>query len=348
MPHPIPWRPQSLFGDRLPQRELGETMKRLLAGLVLCASISTSAQVVYPYNPDANGDSQITSGDLLDFLPVFASSFTPQVITIDGLPLDEWLANLEGVVNSNASSIESLFAMQSQINALGAANSDLQNQINSLQDQLDNFLFSADGFPECVDIDVDGICDYADACPPIPLQFGYGSDGFSGDFLESDYLVSNGTYQYAFLGSVDLSGACLVGIDLSASNLTWTNLSDANLSGANLCAVNLNSAILANADLSGANLFGSSIPDANLSGANLSGATLTNVYLSGANLSGANLSGADLSGANGLFDAIFTGANLIGAMMTCLYDCPYSLPSGYTCEPDPDCWAPGHYRIVPE
>ena len=41
-------------------------MKRLLACLALCASLA-SAQVVYPYNPDANGDSAITSGDLLDF-----------------------------------------------------------------------------------------------------------------------------------------------------------------------------------------------------------------------------------------------------------------------------------------
>lgn len=37
-------RLQSLFGDRLPQRELLGTMKRLLACLALCASLSASAQ----------------------------------------------------------------------------------------------------------------------------------------------------------------------------------------------------------------------------------------------------------------------------------------------------------------
>ena len=37
-------RPQSLFGDCLPQGDLVRTMKRLLASLVLCASLSASAQ----------------------------------------------------------------------------------------------------------------------------------------------------------------------------------------------------------------------------------------------------------------------------------------------------------------
>ncbi|MEM8722404.1 MAG: pentapeptide repeat-containing protein [Cyanobacteria bacterium P01_G01_bin.39] len=55
----------------------------------------------------------------------------------------------------------------------------------------------------------------------------------------------------------------------------------------------------------------------NLTGANLSYADLTYANLSYANLSGANLSGADLSYADlrgaGLFDALFTSANFIGA-----------------------------------
>lgn len=251
-------------------------MKRLLACLALCASLSASAQVVYPYNPDANGDSQITSGDLLDFLPVFATSFTPQVITIDGVPLDQWLDDLEAVVNGNAASIEALFAMQSQINSLEAANNSLQNQINSLQNQLDNLSFSVDGLPPCVDIDVDGICDYADACLPTAIQFYYEIDG---DGYWSDYIFPFGIYHGAELAGADLSNACLRGIDFASANLPY-------------------------ADLTGANLFG-----------------------------------ADLS-----------YANLSGAIMTCLelIDCPSSLPTGYICEPDPNCLESWLYRIVPE
>ena len=226
-----------------PQREIVGTMKRLLACLVLCASLSASAQVVYPYNPDANGDSQITAGDLLDFLPVFATSFTPQVITIDGVPLDEWLDDLETEVNSNAASIESLFAMQSQINALESENNDLQNQIISLQNQLDNLSFSVDGLPPCVDIDADGICDYADACPPTPIQFEY-LDYYSGDWIEGDYITAYGTFHYADLGSADLNGACLIGIDLNYAYLTNADLTGANLSGAYLDDADLHSAYL--------------------------------------------------------------------------------------------------------
>ena len=345
-------------------------MKRLLACLVFCASLSTSAQVVYPYNPDANGDSLITSGDLLDFLPVFASSFTPQVITIDGLPLDEWLANLEGVVNSNAASIESLFAMQAQINALQASNGDLQNQINSLQNQLDNLSFSFDGLPPCVDIDTDEICDYADVCAGVSIEFLFNYQNESASCLEP-----GGQYFNADLSEVNLSGAYLANINLSFAslfsndlsntilsnaNLSDANLANADLSGADMTGADLSGAQLSIADLTGAILFGTNFSGADLSGANLEYADLSGSDLTGANLSGAYLLNADLSGAYllnaDLFDAnlsyaYLTGANLLGANLSgasinCCFGCPSSLPSGYICEPDLDC--SGQYRIVPE
>lgn len=324
-------------------------MKRLLAYLAICASLSASAQVVYPYNPDANGDSQITSGDLLDFLPVFATSFTPQIITIDGVPLDEWLDGLEEVVNSNAAAIESLFEMQAQINSLEAANNDLQAQINSLQSQLDNLSFSVDGLPPCLDIDVDGICDYADACTATAIQFTYSIDSFD---YESDYILANGTYEYAQLQGADLSDACLLGINLHHAFLTSANLSGANLSGAELFSASFYQSNLTGANLSGADLYYVSFEQANLEGANLSGTNLVNASFSNANLSGANLAsanvyvayfyGADLTGAD-LSDA----TNLSDATMTCLQGCPSLLPSGYVCEPDPDCTNGGD-RIVPD
>ena len=327
-------------------------MKNLLACLALCASLSASAQVVYPYNPDANGDSAITSGDLLDFLPVFATSFTPQGITIDGVPLDEWLANLEGAVNSNAVSIESLFAMQAQINSLEAANSDLQNQINSLQNHLDNLSFSVDSLPSCVDNDLDGICDYADACPPIAVQFEYqASTGFFTDTIWSDYLAPNESYYQAQLYGANLNGACLIeirliGADLSDADLIGTNLFDAdlrgaNLSGADLSGANLSNADLSNADLAGATLIGADLESTDLESTDLSGAYFTGAYLSWANLSNANLVGANLEQANlswaYLEGADLTGAQLSGATMTCLQACPLSLPTGYSCEPHPEC-----------
>ena len=105
-------------------------------------------------------------------------------------------------------------------------------------------------------------------------------------------------------------------------------------------------AICPQANLSGADLTGAYLQGANLQGANLSGANLHGAYLSGADLSYADLSYAFV------FDAYLQGANLTGATMNCLdidLGCSFiSVPTGYTCEPDPDCSEPNRYRIVPE
>ena len=101
-------------------------------------------------------------------------------------------------------------------------------------------------------------------------------------------------------------------------------------------------------DLSDLDLRGTNLSQANLSGANLTGANLSDANLSRANLEGANLTGADLSDAN-LTRADLSAANLSGATMFCLQiGCPSQLPSGYICEPDPDCSDPNRYRIVPD
>ena len=326
-------------GDELDRAELVSTMERLLACLALCTSLSASAQVVYPYNPDANGDSQITSGDLLDFLPVFATSFTPQVITIDGVPLDEWLDDLEAEVNSNAAAIESLFAMQSQINSLEADNSDLQDQINSLQNQLDNLSFNVDGLPPCVDLDSDDICDFADACVGFAVEF-----TFEGG-QSASCLLAGGEFPFADLWVADLQGAYLSGIDLSfaglyAADLSFADLSFADLSFAYCGDVNFSHANLSNADLGNTHLY-----DAILISTDLAGADLSDSYMEGANLTGANLTGANLTGASLLYSSLYD-ADLTNATMICLHNCPDNLPSGYVCEPDSDCATPNRYRIV--
>ena len=62
-------------------------MKNLLACLAFCASLSASAQVVYPYNPGANADIAIEAPDLLELLPLFGSYFTPGVALVNGQSL---------------------------------------------------------------------------------------------------------------------------------------------------------------------------------------------------------------------------------------------------------------------
>jgi uncharacterized protein YjbI with pentapeptide repeats len=121
--------------------------------------------------------------------------------------------------------------------------------------------------------------------------------------------------------------------ELSVDEVTGGDLSTINLIGADLISANLSGA-----NLSGAKLEFADLSDADLTGANLSGASLSYADLSDADLTGANLTGADL-----------TDANLTGATMTCLrFGYPSLLPSGYTCEPDPDCYLSNRYRIVPD
>ena len=149
----------------------------------------------------------------------------------------------------------------------------------------------------------------------------------------------------ADLLGANLSDADLAGADLSGADLTSANLGSANLAGADLLSANLAGAYLLNADLAGAYLGSANLGSAFLGGANLAGANLNAADLSGANLGSANLAGADLYRAN-LGSANLAGADLSGAHLTCLIGCPFALPSGYTCEPDPYCFEPDRFLIV--
>jgi len=52
-------------------------MKHLLTAIACCLAVAGSAQT--PYNPDSNGDNFIGSHDLLDFLPLYDSSFAAEL-----------------------------------------------------------------------------------------------------------------------------------------------------------------------------------------------------------------------------------------------------------------------------
>ena len=324
-------------------------MKNLLACLAILFAINAPAQVVYPYNPDANGDSQITSGDLLDFLPVFATSFTPQVITVDGVPLGEWLANLEGVVNSNAASIESLFAMQAQINSLEAANSDLQNQINSLQDQLGNLSFDVDGLPPCIDLDDDGICDFADACAPPVAEFQVYNEE-NGELTTGEVLLS-GSYSNFFMVGQDCSASCLQNLTLSNGYIHSSNLQGIRLVEVIFEQMSIYDCNLSQNDCQGFYLYYSSIEDVSFSNANMNGATLRSDFMN-CDFTNADLTNTDWEDSStyqcNFEGADLTGANLSNGQFVNLITCPSHLPTGYVCTPmtQPDLGE--YFEIVPE
>ena len=68
--------------------------------LALCSVVSAQVEVVYPYNPDGNADSVISAPDLLDLLPIFGGSFTPEEITVNGEGLSTVLDELQSVLDS--------------------------------------------------------------------------------------------------------------------------------------------------------------------------------------------------------------------------------------------------------
>jgi len=123
-------------------------------------------------------------------------------------------------------------------------------------------------------------------------------------------LLSNIIFR-VFLGTIDLEGEDLSGVDFS-----WCNLRFANMKGAKFHLANLNFADLIqtyfhNADLSGANLSLANLCVSDLSYANLSGSNLTGANLFCADLTGADLTNVELGSVN-LASANFTGANLAG------------------------------------
>ena len=102
-----------------------------------------------------------------------------------------------------------------------------------------------------------------------------------------------------WLGSLDLSGYILQGLNFYGADFSLSSLKGARLL----------SAILAHANLSEVQLAEASLVRANLHGANLEGANLKDAYLAWANLCGARLEGTNLEGAD-LYGAILTGTIL--------------------------------------
>lgn len=92
-------------------------MKYTIACLVLFATLAAGAQFNTHYNPDAEPDGQIGSSDLLEFLPLFGNSFTPDTCLcgcpagseLDSLLIDDTINTFSFaalVFQQNADSIE--------------------------------------------------------------------------------------------------------------------------------------------------------------------------------------------------------------------------------------------------
>ena len=74
------------------------------APLWLCALFFSGSglaqEVVYPFNPDANGDNQIYVADLVEVLALYESEYIPESIMVDGITLEEYLIQLNVAISA--------------------------------------------------------------------------------------------------------------------------------------------------------------------------------------------------------------------------------------------------------
>ena len=79
-----------------------------MALFFLGASTNLSAQVDYPYNPDADGDGFIAVVDLFEFLSVFGGNIVPPELLVDSIPLGTYLEILQESIVHQSIQLDSL------------------------------------------------------------------------------------------------------------------------------------------------------------------------------------------------------------------------------------------------
>lgn len=91
-----------------------------IAFFFLCTSNSLSAQVDYPYNPDADGDGFIAVVDLFEFLSVFGGGFVTPELLVDSIPLGTYLEILQESLVLQAMQLDSLEALMTNVEVVQA------------------------------------------------------------------------------------------------------------------------------------------------------------------------------------------------------------------------------------
>ena len=82
--------------------------------------MSLSAQVDYPYNPDADGDGFIAVVDLFEFLSVFGGGFVPPELLVDSIPFGTYLEILQESLVLQAMQLDSLEALMTNVEVVQA------------------------------------------------------------------------------------------------------------------------------------------------------------------------------------------------------------------------------------
>ena len=65
-------------------------------------TLTATAQINYPFNPDENADAFISTPDLMEFLVVFGYEWEQEEIQVDSIPLSMYLSSLEAMIEASA------------------------------------------------------------------------------------------------------------------------------------------------------------------------------------------------------------------------------------------------------
>ena len=104
----------------------------------LLSAVSAQSVITYPYNPDSDDDAYVATGDLLETLSVFGSSFTPNEILISDTPLEEFLLSLQAQVGLLADQSLAISDLEYMVFVLTATIEAQDMEILNLQYQVDN------------------------------------------------------------------------------------------------------------------------------------------------------------------------------------------------------------------
>ena len=77
-------------------------MKQLVSLFLALLTLTATAQINYPFNPDENADAFISTPDLMEFLVVFGYEWEQEEIQVDSIPLSMYLSSLEAMIEATA------------------------------------------------------------------------------------------------------------------------------------------------------------------------------------------------------------------------------------------------------
>ena len=77
-------------------------MKQLTSLFLALLTLTATAQINYPFNPDENADAFISTPDLMEFLVVFGYEWEQEEIQVDSIPLSMYLSSLEAMIGASA------------------------------------------------------------------------------------------------------------------------------------------------------------------------------------------------------------------------------------------------------